>query len=43
MAGQDIALRADVIRYDMEFGTAFIEEYSHLIGLISDTNYAINK
>ena len=43
MAGQDIALRADVIRYDMEFGTAFIEEYSHLIGLISDTNYAIHK
>lgn len=43
MAGQDLALRADVIRYDMEFGTAFIEQYSHLIGLISDTTYSIDK
>lgn len=43
MAGQDIALRANVVRYDMEFGTAFIEQYSHNIGLISDTNYSVTK
>jgi len=43
MSGQDIALRADVMRFDMEFGTAFIEQYSHLIGMISDTNFKVDK
>lgn len=43
MAGQDINLRANVMRYDMEFGTAFIEQYSHMIGLISDTTYSVTK
>lgn len=43
MAGQDINLRANVIRYDLEMGTAFIPEYSHMAGLISDTNYSLDK
>ena len=43
MAGQDINLRADVIRYDLEMGTAVIEEYLHFIGLISDSNYTVEK
>lgn len=43
MAGQDLSLRADVVRYDMEFGTAFIDQYSHNIGLISDSNFSVTK
>lgn len=43
MAGQDINLRADVVRYDLEMGTAVIEEYLHFMGLISDSNYTVEK
>lgn len=43
MAGQDINLRADVMRFDIEMGTAFIDEYAPAAGLISDTNYAVIK
>lgn len=43
MAGQDINLRADVIRYDLEMGTAVIDEYLPSIGLISDSNFAVEK
>jgi hypothetical protein len=43
MTGQDIALRADVTRYDLEVGTAFINEYAPMAGLVSDTNYSVVK
>lgn len=43
MAGQDIATRSDVIRYDMEVGTAFIKEYAPMVGLVSDSNYSVEK
>lgn len=43
MAGQDINLRADVLRYDLEVGTAFIDEYAPRVGLVSDTNYSVDK
>lgn len=43
MAGQDINLRADVIRYDLEMGTAVIDEYLPSMGLVSDTNFAVEK
>lgn len=43
MAGQDINLRADVIRYDLEMGTAIIDEYIPFIGLASDTNFEVEK
>ena len=43
MSGQDIALRADVIRYDLETGTAFIDEYAPMAGLVSDSAYSVTK
>lgn len=43
MAGQDINLRADVIRYDLEMGTAVIDEYLPSVGLVSDTNFEVEK
>lgn len=43
MAGQDINLRADVMRFDLEMGTAFIDEYAPMAGLVSDSNYTVNK
>lgn len=43
MAGQDINLRADVIRYDLEMGDAVIPEYIPYIGLVSDTNFSVEK
>lgn len=43
MAGQDINLRADVMRFDLEMGTAFIEEYAPMAGLVSDSNFAVEK
>ena len=41
MSGQDINLRADVTRYDLEVGTAFIKEYAPMTGLISDSTYTV--
>ena len=43
MAGQDINLRADVMRFDLEMGTAFIDEYAPMAGLVSDSNYSVEK
>lgn len=43
MSGQDIALRADVTRYDLEVGTAFIDEYAPMAGLVSDSAYSVVK
>lgn len=43
MTGQDIALRADVTRYDLEVGTAFINEYAPMAGLVSDSAYSVVK
>lgn len=43
MAGQDLNLRADVVRYDMEVGTAFIKEYAPMVGLVSDSAYSVTK
>jgi hypothetical protein len=43
MAGQDISLRADVMRYDLETGTAFIKEYAPMVGIVSDSAYSVTK
>ncbi|WP_249312006.1 hypothetical protein [Congzhengia minquanensis] len=43
MAGQDLNLRADVMRFDLEMGTAVIDEYVPAIGLVSDSNYSVDK
>jgi len=43
MTATDIALRAEVQRFDMEFGTAIIDEYIPTIGLVSDSNFTVNK
>lgn len=43
MSGQDINLRKQVMRYDMEFGTAFIDEYADQAGIVSDSTYAVVK
>jgi hypothetical protein len=43
MSGQDINLRKQVMRYDMEFGTAFIDEYADHAGIVSDSNYSVTK
>lgn len=43
MSGQDINLRLNVQRFDMEFGSIVIPEYVPQCGLLSDVNYAVNK
>jgi len=43
MSGTDISLRAEVTRFDMEFGTKLIKEQAYQIGLLSDTRYEVNK
>lgn len=43
MAGQDINLKLNVQRFDMEFGATVIPEYVPMLGLISDSNFAVNK
>lgn len=43
MTGQDIATRSDVIRYDLEMGTAFIDQYAFMLGLVSDSSYSVTK
>ncbi|HQD92675.1 MAG TPA: hypothetical protein PK924_05320 [Bacilli bacterium] len=43
MSGTDISLRAEVTRFDMEFGTKLIKEQAYQIGLFSDTRYEVNK
>jgi hypothetical protein len=43
MAGQDINLKLNVQRFDMEFGSTVIPEYVPLLGLVSDSNFVVNK
>lgn len=43
MAGQDIATRSNVIRYDLETGCTVIPEYIPMLGLISDSNFSVTK
>ncbi len=43
MSGQDINLKSMVTRYDLEFGSVVINEYVPLIGLISDSNFVVDK
>lgn len=43
MAGQDINLKLNVQRFDMEFGSTVIPEYVPMLGLISDSNFVVNK
>lgn len=43
MAGQDINLRSDVIRYDLEMGDVVVPEYVPMIGLVSDSNFDVVK
>lgn len=43
MTGTDINLRAEVQRFDIEFGTKAIKEHIPAAGLISDNNYEVDK
>lgn len=43
MSGQDINLRLNVQRFDLEFGSLVIPEYVPQLGLISDTNFTVDK
>ena len=43
MSGQDINLRAEVIRYDLEVGCVVIDQLIPMLGLVSDTNYDVEK
>ena len=43
MAGDDINTRKHVIRYDLECGTILIPEYAGQVGLVSDSNFAVEK
>lgn len=43
MAGNDINLKLNVQRFDMEFGSMVIPEYVPMCGLISDSNFVVDK
>jgi len=43
MAGQDINLKLNVQRFDIEFGSTIIDDYVPMLGLISDLNFVVDK
>lgn len=43
MSGQDINLRLNVQRFDLEFGSVVLPELVPQLGLISDSNFAVDK
>lgn len=43
MTGLDINTKSQVTRYDLEVGTAFINEYAPHAGIVSDSNFAVTK
>lgn len=43
MVGQDINLALNVQRFDLEFGSTIIPEYVPMIGMISDSNFVVDK
>lgn len=43
MSATDINLRAEVMRFDMEFGTHLVKEQVPMVGLISDSNFDVDK
>jgi hypothetical protein len=43
MSATDINLKSEVTRFDMEFGTHLVKEYVPAVGLISDSNYIVDK
>jgi len=43
MAATDINLREEVQRFDLEFGNVVVKEYIPFIGVVSDSNYSVNK
>lgn len=43
MTGLDLNTRTQATRYDLEVGTAFIDEYAPHAGIVSDSNYAVEK
>lgn len=43
LSATDINLKSEVTRFDMEFGTKLIKEHVPQVGLISDSNYAVDK
>ena len=43
MTGQDLSLRLEAQRFDMEFGAHVIKEYVPMLGLISDSDYDVDK
>lgn len=43
MTGLDINTKSQVTRYDLEVGTAFIDEYAPHAGIVSDSNFEVVK
>lgn len=43
MTGTDINLKLNVQRFDLEFGSTVIPEYVPLLGLVSDSNFVVDK
>jgi len=43
MVGQDIGLKLNIQRFDLEFGSTVIPEYVPMCGLLSDSNFTVNK
>lgn len=43
MTGLDLNTRSQATRYDLEVGTAFIDEYAPQAGIVSDSNFEIIK
>lgn len=43
LSATDVNLKSEVTRFDMEFGTELIKEYIPMVGLISDSDYAVDK
>lgn len=43
MSGTDITTGTEMARFDIEWGTVIVPEYLPTMGLISDSNYAVEK
>jgi hypothetical protein len=43
MSGQDLATKQIITRYDMEFGSTVIDSLVPTLGLLSDSNFDVNK
>lgn len=43
MSGTDVKSGLEVTRFDMEFGTKVVKEYIPMIGIVSDSNFEVDK